>query len=66
MSHTLVRGECVVCGGQERDGTLTTDCCGRRIVDMEAREIQRGRFDFKSGRGWFEELLDGFDEPELR
>jgi hypothetical protein len=42
-------GVCRVCGGAE--GTLTTDCCGRRITPEEEDQIYRlGTLDFVSTR----------------
>lgn len=46
-------GACSVCGGFE--GTLTTDCCGRRITQLEEDQIYRqGRLDFRDGK-WVRE-----------
>lgn len=40
---------CVVCNGFE--GSLTTDCCGRKITDEEEDRIyKQGTLDFKAGQ----------------
>lgn len=40
---------CTVCGGFE--GTLTTDCCGRKLTEDEERRIYHsGTLDFRAGR----------------
>jgi hypothetical protein len=42
-------GYCAVCGGFE--GTLTTDCCGRKLTPNEEDRIYRkGNLDFKDGK----------------
>lgn len=39
---------CIVCGGFE--GTLTTDCCGRKLTNEEADRIYRlANLDFRNG-----------------
>lgn len=43
---------CTVCGGFE--GTLTTDCCGRKITaDEERRIYDLGTLDYRRG-AWVE------------
>jgi len=42
-------GACDVCGGLE--GTLTTDCCGRRLTQEEEDKIYKeGTLDFQDGK----------------
>lgn len=42
-------GLCTVCGSGE--GTLTTECCGRRITRLEEDQIYRqGHLDFRDGK----------------
>ncbi len=44
---------CTVCGGAE--GSLTTDCCGRKITEEEVHRIYNlGELDFKNGN-WVNE-----------
>lgn len=46
-------GYCTVCGGFE--GSLTTDCCGRKITeDEEHRIYNEGTLDFRGGQ-WVNE-----------
>lgn len=40
---------CLVCGGVETD-SLTKDCCGRMISDIEEEKISKGWLDFIDGR----------------
>lgn len=41
-------GLCTICGGAE--GTLTTDCCGRRIThEEEDRIYKQCNLDFRDG-----------------
>lgn len=45
-------GLCTVCNGFE--GTLTTDCCGRRLTEDERHRIyELGTLDFRNGQ-WVE------------
>lgn len=40
---------CTVCGGGE--GSLTTECCGRRITkEEEDRIYKQGNLDFRDGK----------------
>lgn len=40
---------CIICGGFE--GTLTTECCGRKITKEEEHKIyDEGSLDFKDGQ----------------
>ena len=42
-------GFCIVCGGAE--GTLTTECCGRKITkEEEDRIYKQGNLDFRDGK----------------
>lgn len=41
---------CTVCGGIE--GSLTTDCPGKRMTEAEQDEVYAGRKDYREGRGW--------------
>ncbi len=44
---------CTVCDGFE--GTLTTECCGRKITDEEGYQIYKlGNLDFRNGQ-WVNE-----------
>jgi len=44
-------GACTVCGGFE--GTLTTDCCGRMITELEEDRIyKQGNLDYRDGDWW--------------
>lgn len=44
-------GYCTVCHGFE--GTLTTECCGRKITEEEEDKIyKQGTLDFNNGR-WY-------------
>jgi len=45
---------CTVCGGAE--GTLTTECCGRKISTLEEDRIYKdGNLDFQNGH-WVSSL----------
>lgn len=45
-------GACTVCNGFE--GTLTTDCCGRKMTEDEERRVYKeGTLDFQNG-AWLE------------
>jgi hypothetical protein len=67
MQHEMVRGACVVCHGETHDESLTTHCCGRRLAEMEAAEVRRGRWDYCDARGWIEPYLDSSsDSATLR
>jgi hypothetical protein len=45
-------GYCTVCNGFE--GTLTTECCGRKLTEIEEDKIYKeGTLDFKEGQ-WIE------------
>jgi hypothetical protein len=46
-----------VCGGFE--GSLTTDCCGRKLTSEEIEDIYAGKLDFKSTRWEY-----NFNQPE--
>lgn len=54
---------CTVCGGAE--GTLTTECCGRKITkEEEDRIYKQGDLDFRDGKwisgthGWSPEMIE--------
>lgn len=50
--HTFRKSElsdCIVCGGFE--GTITTDCCGRRLTpEEEDRIYNKSDLDFRDGQ----------------
>ena len=45
---------CVICGGAE--GSLTTECCGRKLTKDEQKLIMNGALDFQDNR-WIEKAV---------
>lgn len=57
---------CITCGGAE--GSLTTDCCGRKITaDEETRIYNLGVLDYRDAQGWVNPACDDlFGRPVER
>lgn len=54
---------CTLCGGAE--GTLTTECCGRRLTAAEEEAIhESGTLDFKGGRWVGSVPVDAGTQPQ--
>lgn len=50
-------GWCTTCNGFE--GSLTTDCCGRKITPEEEDLIyKQGTLDYRDGQGWVNPMCD--------